>query len=201
MLWASEVEFDSGDYAGLLDKALARANWDATEREAANRRAAGEYVGLGLAIYVEKSGLGPTDGARVNVDTSGAIEVVTGGASVGQGFETVIAQVCADILGSDYRKVRVVHGRTDRIEYGVGAHATRATVMTANAAAIAAQKTRTKALDMAGQLLQSRPEELDIADGGIVGKAATVPVHTSRWAKSPTTYVLSPPRAAAATPD
>jgi carbon-monoxide dehydrogenase large subunit len=174
-----EVEFDSGDYAGLLDKALVRANWDATEREAANRRAAGEYVGLGLAIYVEKSGLGPTDGARVNVDTSGAIEVVTGGASVGQGFETVIAQVCADILGSDYRKVRVVHGRTDRIEYGVGAHATRATVMTANAAAIAAQKTRTKALDMAGQLLQSRPEELDIADGGIVGKGDRSGAHLS----------------------
>jgi aerobic carbon-monoxide dehydrogenase large subunit len=174
-----EVEFDSGDYAGLLDKALARANWDATEREAANRRAAGEYVGLGLAIYVEKSGLGPTDGARVNVDTSGAIEVVTGGASVGQGFETVIAQVCADILGSDYRKVRVVHGRTDRIEYGVGAHATRATVMTANAAAIAVQKTRTKALDMAGQLLQSRPEELDIADGGIVGKGDRSGAHLS----------------------
>jgi aerobic carbon-monoxide dehydrogenase large subunit len=174
-----EVEFDSGDYAGLLDKALARANWDATEREAANRRAAGEYVGLGLAIYVEKSGLGPTDGARVNVDTSGAIEVVTGGASVGQGFETVIAQVCADILGSDYRKVRVVHGRTGHIEPGVDPHAPPATVMTANAAAIAAQKTRTKALDMAGQLLQSRPEELDIADGGIVGKGDRSGAHLS----------------------
>jgi aerobic carbon-monoxide dehydrogenase large subunit len=166
-----EVEFDSGDYAGLLDKALERANWAALEREAAIRRANGEYVGLGLAIYVEKSGLGPTDGARVNVDTSGAIEVITGGASVGQGFETVIAQVCADILGSDYRKVRVVHGRTDRIEYGVGAHATRATVMTANAAAAAAQKTRAKALDMAAQLLQAAPADLDIVDGGIVRKS------------------------------
>jgi carbon-monoxide dehydrogenase large subunit/6-hydroxypseudooxynicotine dehydrogenase subunit gamma len=165
-----DVELDSGDYAGLLDKALARANWNSLENEAAKRRAAGEYVGLGLAIYVEKSGLGPTDGARVNVDTSGAIEVITGGASVGQGFETVIAQVCAEILGSEYRKVRVVHGRTDRIEYGIGAHATRATVMTANAAAVAAQKTRAKALDMAGQLLQSRPEDLDIVDGAIVRK-------------------------------
>jgi aerobic carbon-monoxide dehydrogenase large subunit len=165
-----EIELDSGDYAGLLDKALAHANWDALERDAAKRRANGEYVGLGLAIYVEKSGLGPTDGARVNVDTSGAVEVITGGASVGQGFETVMAQVCADILGSDYRNVRVVHGRTDRIEYGIGAHATRATVMTANAAAVAAQKARAKALDMAAQLLQTRPEDLDIADGGIVRK-------------------------------
>jgi carbon-monoxide dehydrogenase large subunit/6-hydroxypseudooxynicotine dehydrogenase subunit gamma len=106
----------------------------------------------------------------VNIDTSGAIEVITGGASVGQGFETVIAQVCADILGSDYRKVRVVHGRTDRIEYGIGAHATRATVMTANAAAVAAQNARAKALDMAAQLLQAAPSDLDIVNGAIVRK-------------------------------
>ena len=83
------------------------------------------------------------------------IEVITGGASVGQGFETVIAQVCAEMLGVDYRKVRVVHGRTDRIEYGIGAHATRATVMTANATAVAAVKVRAKALNMAAQLLQA----------------------------------------------
>jgi carbon-monoxide dehydrogenase large subunit/6-hydroxypseudooxynicotine dehydrogenase subunit gamma len=165
-----DVELDSGDYARLLDKALARANWTALEQQAAQRRVKGEFVGLGLALYVEKSGLGPTDGARVNIDTSGAIEVITGGASVGQGFETVIAQVCADILGSDYRKVRVVHGRTDRIEYGIGAHATRATVMTANAAAVAAQNARAKALDMAAQLLQAAPSDLDIVNGAIVRK-------------------------------
>ncbi len=165
-----DVEYDTGDYALLLDKALKHFDWKRLEREAAARRAAGEFVGLGLACYVEKSGLGPTDGARVNVDTSGGIEVITGGASVGQGFETVIAQVCADVLGTDYRKVRVVHGRTDRIEYGIGAHATRATVMTANAAAIAARKTRDKALDMAAHFLQAQPNDLDIVDGTIIRK-------------------------------
>lgn len=165
-----EVVHDSGDYEGLLDKALERVGWEDLEREAAARRAAGEYVGLGLAMYVEKSGLGPTDGARINVHTSGEIEVITGGASVGQGFETVIAQVCADVLGSDYRQVRVVHGRTDRIEYGIGAHATRATVMTANAAAAAAEKVRAKALDIAAQLLQANVAELDIAGGNVVRK-------------------------------
>ena len=133
---------------GLLDKALARCGWDALERAMAQRRAAGELVGLGLAMFVEKSGLGPTDGARINVDTSGGVEVITGGASVGQGFETVMAQVCARTLGVDYRRVRVVHGRTDRIEYGIGAHASRATVMTANAVAVAAGKVRAKALEL-----------------------------------------------------
>jgi len=163
-----EVVLDSGDYEGLLDKALARCEWDKLESDVLRRRRAGEYVGLGLAMYVEKSGLGPTDGARINVHTNGDVEVITGGASLGQGFETVIAQVCAETLGVDYRRVRVVHGRTDRIEYGIGAHATRATVMTANAAAVAAAKVRAKALDMAGQLLQQDPSSLTIADGNVV---------------------------------
>jgi carbon-monoxide dehydrogenase large subunit/6-hydroxypseudooxynicotine dehydrogenase subunit gamma len=165
-----DIEYDTGDYALLLDKALTHFEWDRLEREAAARRAAGGFVGLGLACYVEKSGLGPIDGARVNVDTSGCIEVITGGASIGQGFETVIAQVCADVLGTHYRNVRVVHGRTDRIEYGIGAHATRATVMTANATAVAARKTRDKALEMAAHLMQTRPGDLDIVDGTIIRK-------------------------------
>jgi aerobic carbon-monoxide dehydrogenase large subunit len=117
---------------------------------------------------LEKSGLGPTDGARVAVHTSGDVEVITGGASVGQGFETVMAQVCAETLGVDYCRVRVVHGRTDRIEYGIGAHAARATVMTANATAAAAAKVRAKALDMAAQLLQADPAGLTIAKGYVV---------------------------------
>jgi carbon-monoxide dehydrogenase large subunit len=163
-----EVVLDSGDYEGILNKALERFQWDKLERDIRKRRKAGEYVGLGLAMYVEKSGLGPTDGARINVHTNGEVEVVTGGASVGQGFETVIAQVCAETLGTDYRRVRVVHGRTDRIEYGIGAHATRATVMTANATAVAAGKVRVKALDMAAQLLQADPSSLTIVNGSVV---------------------------------
>jgi aerobic carbon-monoxide dehydrogenase large subunit len=163
-----EVVLDSGDYEGLLDKALARCDWAKLEADVLRRRSAGEYVGLGLAMYVEKSGLGPTDGVRINVDTNGVIEVITGGASVGQGFETVIAQVCAEMLGVNYRKVRVVHGRTDRIEHGIGAHATRATVMTANATAVAAYKVRAKALNMAAQLLQEDASKLTISNGKVV---------------------------------
>ena len=165
-----EVVHDSGRYEELLDKALRRFAWDKLETQVKRRRAAGELVGLGLAMYVEKSGLGPIDGVRVHVHTGGEVEVITGGASVGQGFETVIAQVAAETLGVDYRKVRVVHGRTDRIEYGLGAHATRATVMTANATVVAAEKVRAKALDMAAQLLQAEAAALTIIDG-VVSRA------------------------------
>ncbi len=163
-----EVVLDSGDYPGLLDKALARCGWDKLQLEVKARRKKGELIGLGLAMYVEKSGLGPTDGVHIHVHDSGDVEVITGGASVGQGFETAIAQVCAEKLGVDYRRVRVVHGQTDRIEYGIGAHATRATVMTGNATAIAAEKVRAKALDMASQLVQTDPSRLSIVDGHVV---------------------------------
>lgn len=169
---SDKVVLDSGNYPLLLDKALAHCDWYRLEREVKERRREGELAGLGIAIYVEKSGLGPTDGARIHVHSSGDVEVITGGASVGQGFETVIAQVCSERLGVDYRKVRVVHGRTDRIEYGIGAHATRATVMTANAVAVAAEKVRAIALEMAAQLLQTEVTSLAVSDGNIVRTAA-----------------------------
>ena len=123
-----------------------------------------------MAVFVEKSGLGPFDGVRVTVDTSGAVEVVTGAASIGQGVETVVAQICADALGVDYRRINVVHGQTDRIAYGMGAFASRVTVMTGEATRIAATKVRDKALAAAASLLQSAPETLDIIDGKVVRK-------------------------------
>jgi CO/xanthine dehydrogenase Mo-binding subunit len=166
-----EINYDSGDYAGLMDKVLAKVGWPAMKAEAAQRRAAGEAVGVGMTFFVEKSGLGPTDGVKLTVDPGGNVEVVTGGASVGQGFETVMAQICAGALGVDYRKVRVVHGRTDRIEHGIGAHASRATVITGSATHVAALKVRAKALAAAGKLLQQSPDELDIVSGVIVSRA------------------------------
>jgi carbon-monoxide dehydrogenase large subunit/6-hydroxypseudooxynicotine dehydrogenase subunit gamma len=167
----TEMTYDSGDYAGLLDKTLAKIGWDELQEELRRRRAAGETVGAGLSVFVEKSGLGPFDGVRITVDTSGAVEVVTGAASVGQGVETVVAQICADALGVDYRNIRVVHGQTDRIAYGMGAFASRVTVMTGEATRIAASKVRDKAIAAAASLLQSSPDTLDIVDGKVVRKA------------------------------
>ena len=168
-----EIEYDSGDYCGLLDRLLARIGWDALNQTVNKRKAAGECVGVGLSMFVEKSGLGPTDGVRISVDTSGMVEVVTGGASLGQGFETVMAQVAADALGVDYRRCRVIHGQTDRIPFGIGAHASRATVMTASATHIAACNVRRKALAIAAELMQASPEALDIVAGEVVRKDGT----------------------------
>ena len=150
---------------------LAALDWDKLQGRAARAAAPpARLVGAGVAMFVEKSGLGPADGVRIAVDTSGVVELITGGASLGQGFETVMAQVCAEMLGVDYRSVRVIHGQTDRIEYGIGAHASRATVMTASATHIAALKVRAKALEVAAELMQAPADALDIVDGKVVRK-------------------------------
>jgi carbon-monoxide dehydrogenase large subunit len=162
-----EIVYDSGDYAGLLDRALAAVGWDDLQAKLQRRREMGEAVGAGLAIFVEKSGLGPTDRVSISVDNDGFVELVTGGASVGQGFETVMAQIAADALGVDYRRVGVVHGHTDRIEHGVGAHASRATVMTGSATHIAACALRAKAIAAAAGLMQLPAAALDLYDGRV----------------------------------
>ena len=166
------IVMDSGDYAGLLDQALARFGWSEVQAQLAARRAAGEKVGAGLAVFLEKSGQGPSDGALVSVDGEGHVEIITGGASVGQGFETAMAQICAETLGVDYRRIRVVHGQTDRIRFGIGAHASRATVMTGGAVHVAAAQVREKALALASRLLQTPADLLDIVDGVVARRDA-----------------------------
>jgi aerobic carbon-monoxide dehydrogenase large subunit len=167
-----KVVYDSGDYGALLDKTLRALDWDKLQDELRRRRADGEAVGAGLAMFVEKSGLGPADSARVTVDTSGAVELVTGGASLGQGFETAMAQICADGLGVDYKAIKVIHGRTDLIAHGIGAHSSRASVMTGSATHIAATKVREKALRIASERMQTPASDLDIVAGNVIRKGS-----------------------------
>jgi carbon-monoxide dehydrogenase large subunit/6-hydroxypseudooxynicotine dehydrogenase subunit gamma len=165
-----KIIYDSGDYAGLLDKTLAKLEWPKLQQRLHERRARGEMVGAGLSMFIEKSGIGPADCARVTVDTSGAVELVTGGASMGQGFETAMAQICADALGVDYRSIKVIHGRTDLIAHGVGAHSSRASVLTGSATHIASMKVHDKALKVASERLQLSVDELTVVDGTVVRK-------------------------------
>jgi carbon-monoxide dehydrogenase large subunit/6-hydroxypseudooxynicotine dehydrogenase subunit gamma len=163
----TEVVYDSGDYPALLDRLLARIGHADLERQLALRRRQGERVGFGLGMFVEKSGLGPFDDARVLLQADGGIEVVTGAASVGQGVETVLAQICADGLGALPEDIRVTHGQTDRIADGMGAFASRATVMTGSAVHLAAIELKRRLLEVAGRLLQTPAGDLTIEEGRI----------------------------------
>jgi carbon-monoxide dehydrogenase large subunit/6-hydroxypseudooxynicotine dehydrogenase subunit gamma len=168
-----EVEttiLDSGDYPSLYRKTLEVAEFERLSQEIALRRNNGEAVGLGVSVFYDESGRGPADGARASIDTDGCVELVTGGASVGQGFETVMAQICGQAIGVDYKKIRVVHGQTDRIPYGIGAHASRATVLTGSAVHATGLKLREKILSFASALLQTPAANLDIRDGQVVAR-------------------------------
>lgn len=167
----TEVVLDSGDYAGLMDKALSFAGWDEMRNAAEARRANGECVGVGFGLFVEKSGLGPSELVEMRVEMDGRVTVVTGASSLGQGMETVIAQICAETLGVDYQTVKVLHGDTNRIAFGFGAHASRVTVMTGEATRRASEAIKAKALDLAAELLQRDAADLRICNGRVIADA------------------------------
>ncbi len=161
------VVYDSGKYRDLLERVLDHLDYDRLQAQLTERRSRGENVGLGLACFVEKSGLGPQDLVRMTVDRSGANEIVTGVASVGQGVETVLAQICAETIGIPIERISVVHGQTDRIEIGFGAFASRVTVMAGSAVKIASEGLRDRAMDVAARLLQATPDALRLSNGVI----------------------------------
>jgi aerobic carbon-monoxide dehydrogenase large subunit len=171
----TQIVYDSGDYLLLLDKALEAAGWTELQKTLRDRRKSGEKVGAGVAMFVEKSGLGPFDTVRIEIGQTGAVEVITGVASIGQGVETVIAQICADTLGVDYANIRVTHGQTDRIARGMGAFASRVTVMCGEATRLAATKLRMRVLQAAAELMQTRADALDVVNGEIIRAGASGP--------------------------
>ena len=175
------IFYDSGDYPKSLARLLDYVGYDALQVEMVARRAAGEMAGAAVICFVERGGDGPFDDVRVEMDAGGTVEIITGVASVGQGVETVIAQICAETLGMDYAGITVTHGQTDRIARGQGARASRVTVMTGNATHKAAMGVRAMLLAKAAELLQSPVKTLDIVDGviGVGGRSGDGPSLTS----------------------
>jgi aerobic carbon-monoxide dehydrogenase large subunit len=163
----STVVYDSGDFPKLFAWALDRVGYDNLRAVQANARGAGRHVGIGLAYVVEKSGLGPWESARVTVDSTGAVVVHTGITSVGQGVETVFAQLTADVLGVRYEDVTVRYGDTDALPDSVGTYGSRGTVLGGNAVLGAAEKVRDKILAIAARELEAHPADLELRDGAV----------------------------------
>ncbi len=157
--------YDSGDYPAMLERALDMIDWGGFEERRADAAAAGRRRGIGVACYVEGTGVGPYEGAHVRVETGGKVQVSTGLASSGQGHLTSFAQIAADELGVPFEDVEVVTGDTRRFQYAVGTFASRAAVMSGNAVADAAGKVRTKAIRIAAEALEANPDDLEVVDG------------------------------------
>ncbi len=161
------LTYDSGNYEPTLRQALERIGWDrflAEEQPAA--RAAGRSLGIGVVAYVEGTGIGPFEGARVQVQTGGKVTVSTGVGTQGQGHFTVLAQVAAEQLGVAVSDVDVVTGDTDQFHWGTGTFASRGAVVAGNAVHEAARLVRAKAIKLAAEILEAAPEDVELVGGG-----------------------------------
>jgi aerobic carbon-monoxide dehydrogenase large subunit len=164
--------YDSGDYPRGLAMLLDTVGYDGFAAERERAAAEGRRIGIGLAGYVEGTGIGPYEGAAVNVLSDGTVTVATGLATQGQAHETVFAQIAADELGVAIADVRVTTGDTRRFGYGVGTFASRSAVVSGNAVQMAAASVRRQAQELAARLLEADPEDIELAGGEVRVKGA-----------------------------
>jgi carbon-monoxide dehydrogenase large subunit/6-hydroxypseudooxynicotine dehydrogenase subunit gamma len=163
----TDVILDAGDYPALLAAAQAEAGRLGYGAAVEEGRRAGRLRGLGVAAFLEKSGLGPQETADVVVSRTGAVHVYSGGTSLGQGIETVLAQIAADALGVHPDQVSVVNGDTERQPFGGGSWASRSTVVAGSAVHAAAGAVRDRAAEVAARMLEAAPGDLVITHGRI----------------------------------
>jgi carbon-monoxide dehydrogenase large subunit len=186
--------YDSGDYPAALDKLRDLIDWDGFDdrrREAAGQ---GRRIGIGMACYVEGTGVGPYEGAHVHVETSGRVMVSTGLTTQGQGHETAFAQIVSTELGVPLEQVHITTGDTRRFGYAVGTFASRAAVMSGNAIALAARAVAEKARLVAGRALEANPEDLEIVDGVVQVKGSPeeqIPLNQVAVLSNPLRYSFS----------
>src|SRR4051794_10958233 len=158
--------YDSGNYEPVLDKTLRMIDYERFISEEQPRlRAAGRSVGIGVVSYVEGTGIGPFEGARVQVQTSGKVTVVTGVGTQGQRHFTVFAQVAAEALGVAVADVEVVTGDTDQFHWGTGTFASRGAVVAGNATHEAAKSVREKAVRLAAERFGVPEERIELTGG------------------------------------
>ncbi|OWL94460.1 carbon-monoxide dehydrogenase large subunit [Deinococcus indicus] len=167
--------YDSGDYEGTMDKALNQIGYAELRREQAEKRARGEYMGIGISTFTEVVGAGPSkhfdilgikmfDSAEIRIHPTGTGIIRTGTKSQGQGHETTWAQIVAEELGLDPQNLLVEEGDTDTAPYGLGTYASRSTPVAGAALALAARRVREKARKVAAHLLEAAAEDIEWVD-------------------------------------
>ncbi|MCX4986338.1 xanthine dehydrogenase family protein molybdopterin-binding subunit [Streptomyces sp. NBC_00572] len=162
--------YDSGDFPELLRRAVAKADVDqvrARQREGARD---GKHVGIGFAMYIEATGLGPFETARIDIAPSGRVRLAIGAPSQGQGHRTSMAQIAADAIGVPLDVIDVIGGDTEATPFGVGTIASRALVNAGNATHRAGRLVREKIVEAAARRLGVAEGCLDLSDGIVRAK-------------------------------
>jgi aerobic carbon-monoxide dehydrogenase large subunit len=161
---AVDTECDSGDYGEALDRCLTEFGW-AEKRKLQGRLIDGRYHGIAVACFIEGSGAGPKETARLELESDGTVAVYVGSAAVGQGLETVMAQIAADTLGIPLDQVRVLHGSTPYLQEGYGAFASRSTILGGSAVFEGAKALLEKIRVTAAARLGVDAAEIELVDG------------------------------------
>jgi carbon-monoxide dehydrogenase large subunit len=172
------LKYDSGNYLGALDKVLTHVDYAALRHEQTELRKKGRYVGIGVGLYVEICGLGPSqvagavgfqgglwESAIVRFHPSGKAHVFVGSSPHGQGEETTFAQIVADELGVNVGDVKIVHGDTENTPMGWGTYGSRTTAVSGAALAVATRKIKDKAKLLTSHLLEAAVEDIEYANG------------------------------------
>ncbi|MFQ5519931.1 MAG: xanthine dehydrogenase family protein molybdopterin-binding subunit [Candidatus Methylomirabilia bacterium] len=157
--------YDSGDFPALFETLLARLDYKAARAEQRELAARGIRRGIGLAMYVEKTGLGPFETAHIEVQANGCFIVDTGASSMGPGLETVLAQILGETFGLPADRFEVRHADTAAVESGVGTYGSRGTLTAGNAAHMAAMKLIAEAQRRAAVALDASEDEVKYAAG------------------------------------
>ncbi|MEO8953383.1 MAG: aerobic carbon-monoxide dehydrogenase large subunit [Ktedonobacteraceae bacterium] len=166
------TKYDSGDYQAGLDKLKIMLDYDNFPAKQAEARKQGKYLGLGVAYYVEGTSIGPYEGATVRVESDGRVFAATGVTSQGQSHATTFAQIVADQLGVTPGDVLLTEGDTGAFNWGVGSFASRAGTVAGAAMHLAAVKVREKAKQVAAELFEAAPEDIELMNGKVFVKDA-----------------------------
>ncbi|MYD43063.1 MAG: xanthine dehydrogenase family protein molybdopterin-binding subunit [Gammaproteobacteria bacterium] len=172
------LQYDTGNYAASMAKALELADSDGYMARKAASEAAGKLRGRGYSCYIEACGLAPSqlvlqlgagvglfESAEVRVDVSGSVTVMTGSHSHGQGHETTFAQLVSDRLGIPFDSVNVIHGDTGRSDYGLGTYGSRSIAVGGSAIDKALDKIIAKGKKIAAHMFETTDDQVDFADG------------------------------------
>ena len=173
------VAYDPGDYPAALERALELLCYRELRARQAAQVQTSRRVGLGVACYVQGSGIGPYEGAQVRVDPSGQVFVTIGVAAQGQGHQTTLAQICAAELGVALEDVHIVAGDTQLFPIGMGTGGSRVAANAGPAVARTTREVRVRAQQVAAELLECAPEDVRIEQGrvfvaGVPGRAVSL---------------------------
>lgn len=167
--YENETAYDTGDYQAALDECLRAFGWEEKKKRFQGRKIGGRYHGLGIACFVESGGAGPRENVRMTLEADGRVTLAVGSSVLGQGLETVFAQIAADAMSLPLESFHVLHGSTTIVDEGFGTYHSRAVVMGGSAILDGAKNLLASIQNAASLQFNCRPEDVTIQDGSILG--------------------------------